>query len=159
MPTPILPEVPSPVSYEFKSKVNTAKSESLSGKILTRKIGGQRFELTLKYAPMTKSEFGEIAAFLNEQEGCNGIFFVRIPQLGDTLGAAGEYVNYDNHNKLYQIKSDGVNVYPDAIVDVTSATQVNNPVYLRCSLKGNVQQITYSADGFVRFEIDLVERL
>ena len=120
MPTPLLPETPVPVSYEISSKTNTLRSESLSGKILTRKIGGQRFALRLVYPPMQKATFGAITAFLNEQDGQNGIFYVRVPQLGSTQGAAGEYVNYTNHTKLYQVDSAGTGVTPAVLYAVSN---------------------------------------
>ena len=157
MPTPLLPESPAPVSYEIRSKTNTVRSESLSGKILTRKVGGQRFEMTLVYPPMQKTDFGEIIAFLNEQDGMNGIFYVRIPTLSGSEGSAGEYVNYDNHTKLYQVASNGVDTVPDTLV--TGGNVVTNAVYMRASLANDIQTVNYNPDGTVRIEIDLVERI
>ena len=135
MPTPLLPELHVPVSYEIRSKTTTLKTESLSGKILTRKIGGQRFEATLVFPPLQKADFGPIISFLNEQDGQNGIFYIRIPQLGDTLGAPGEYINYTTGTKLYQIASNGIAVTPTALtstantvltgtIDATASTAV-----------------------------------
>jgi hypothetical protein len=157
MPSPLLPTSPAPVSYKITSKVNTLKSESLSGKILTRKVGGQRFEATLVFPPMNKGAFNAIHAFLMEQDGSNGIFYVQIPTFGTTHGVAGEYVNYSNHTKMYMVKSDGVDTYPDQIV--TGGTVVSNVTYLRCSLRNSVQVIEYGTDGTVRLEIDVMERL
>lgn len=157
MPTPLLPESPAPVSYEIRSKTNTLRSESLSGKILTRKVGGQRFEATLVYPPMQKQQFGEIIAFLNEQDGQNGIFYVRIPTLSGSEGSTGEYVNYDNHTKLYQVASNGVDTIPDTLV--TGGNVVTNAVYMRASLTSDVQVVSYGNDGTVRIEIDIVERI
>jgi len=157
MPTPLLPESPAPVSYEIRSKTNTIKSESLSGKILTRKVGGQRLEMKLVYPPMQKQQFGEIISFLNEQEGSHGIFYVRIPTLSGSEGSTGEYVNYDNHTKLYQVASNGVDTIPDALV--AGGNVVTNTVYMRVSLANNIQTVSYGPDGTVRIEIDLLERL
>ncbi len=153
----LLPVSPEPISYKISSKVNTLQSESLSGKILTRKVGGQRFEATLVFPPMQRESFSAIHAFLMEREGANGIFYVKIPVFGTTPGAAGEYINYSNSTKLYMVKSDGVNTYPDQLI--AGGTVEMNNVSLRCSLKSNVQIIEYGTDGTVRIEIDVVERI
>ena len=157
MPSPLLPESPAPVSYEIRSKTNTLKSESLSGKILTRKVGGQRFEMRQVYPPMQKQEFGQLKSFLNEQDGQNGIFYVRIPTLSGSEGSTGEYVNYSNHTKLYQVASNGVDTIPATLV--SGGNVVTNTVYMRASLTNDVQVVSYGPDGTVRIEIDLVERI
>lgn len=157
MPSPLLPTSPAPVSYNIKSKVNNLRSESLSGKILTRKVGGQRFEATLVFPPMNRGDFNEIHAFLMEREGPSGIFYIEIPTFGDTHGVAGEYINYDNHTKTYMVKTGGVDTYPDQIV--TGSTTVTSTTYMRVSLRNDVQVIEYGTDGTVRLEIDVVERL
>jgi len=157
MPTPLLPESPAPVSYEIRSKTNTLSSESLSGKIITRKIGGQRFEMKLVYPPMQKTDFGTIISFLNEQDGKNGIFYIRIPTLSGSQGSAGEYVNYDNHTKTYQVASNGVDTIPDTLI--AGGNVVTSTVYMRVSLTNDVQTVSYGPDGTVRIEIDVVERI
>lgn len=157
MPSPLLPTSPAPVSYNIKSKVNNLRSESLSGKILTRKVGGQRFEATLVFPPMNRGAFNEIHAFIMEQEGSSGIFYIEIPTFGDTHGVAGEYINYSNHTKTYMVKTGGVDTYPDQLV--TGGTVVSNVTYMRVSLRNDVQVIEYGTDGTVRLEIDVVERL
>tara|TARA_B110000977_G_scaffold185289_1_gene249963 strand:+ start:576 stop:1046 length:471 start_codon:yes stop_codon:yes gene_type:complete len=156
MPSPLLPTSPAPVSYRITSKVNTLKSESLSGHILTRNVGGQRFEATLVFPPMNRGAFNEIHAFLMERDA-SSIFYVEIPTYGTTHGVAGEYINYNNHSKMYMVKTGGVDTYPDQLV--TGGTVVSNVTYLRCSLRNSVQVIEYGTDGTVRLEIDVVERI
>lgn len=157
MPSPLLPTSPAPVSYKIISKVNNLKSESLSGKVLTRKIGGQRFEATLVFPPMNRGDFNEIHAFLMEQEGSSGVFYIAIPTFGDTHGVAGEYVNFNNHTKTYMVKTGGVDTYPDVLLP--GGTVVSAVTYMRVSLRNDVQVIEYGADGTVRLEIDVMERL
>lgn len=157
MPSPLLPTSPEPVSYRISSKVNTLKSESLSGKILTRNVGGQRFEATLVFPPMNQGSFNALHAFLMEKEGSNGIFYIKLPVFGDTHGAAGEYVNYDNHTKTYMVKTGGSDVFPDRVV--SGGSIVPNETYMRVSLKNSVQVIEYGPDGTVRLEIDVEERV
>jgi len=157
MPSPLLPTSPAPVSYKITSKVNTLKSESLSGHIRTRKVGGQRFEATLVFPPMNRGAFNEIHAFLMEQEGSNGIFYIEIPTFGTTHGVAGEYVNFSNHTKTYMVKTGGVDTLPDVLV--TGGSTVSGVTYMRVSLRNSVQMIEYGQDGTVRLEIDVEERL
>jgi hypothetical protein len=106
---------------------------------------------------MNRGEFNAIHAFLTEQAGGSGIFYVEIPVFGTSAGGYGEYINYSNSTKLHMVKSDGVDVYPDQLV--SGGTVEMNNVYMRCSLKNNIQEIKYSDDGTVRFEIDVEERL
>ena len=157
MPSPLLPTSPAPVSYKIKSKVNTLRSESLSGKVLTRKIGGQRFEATLVFPPLNRGDFNAIPAFLMEREGANGIFYIEVPVFGDTHGDVGEYINYNNHDKLYMVKTGGVDTYPDQIV--SGGTAVSGVTYMRCSLRNSVQVVEYGSDGTVRLEVDVEERI
>lgn len=157
MPSPLLPTSPAPVSYKITSKVNTLKSESLSGHIKTRKVGGQRFEATLVFPPMNRGAFNEIHAFLMEQEGSNGIFYIEIPTFGTTHGVAGEYVNFSNHTKTYMVKTGGVDTLPNVLV--TGGTTVSGVTYMRVSLRNSVQMIEYGQDGTVRLEIDVEERI
>lgn len=158
MPSPLLPTDISPKSYTIKSKHNVLKSESLSGKILTRKIGGQRFEFTLVFPPMTRSQFSPIHAFLMEQEGMAGIFYIQIPTFSDSPTNAGEYANYNNHNKLYMLTG-ATTTMPEQITSGGSLVNSGTGVYARVSLARGITEIQYAEDGFVRFEVDLVERL
>lgn len=157
MPDSILPNSPAPVSYKITSKVNTVKSESLSGRIMTRKVGGQRFEATLVFPPMNRNQFHDLHAFLMQQSGSNGIFYVEIPTFGDTHGAVGEYVNYDDHAKMYMVPHGEAAVYPEQLV--AGGTIVPSVTYMRCSLRNNVQFIEYNSEGVVRMEVDVEERL
>ena len=156
MPSQLLPISPEPASFRITSKVKTLKSESLSGKILTRKIGGQRFEVSLVYPPMTRTQFAPIHAFLMEQAGMSGLFYIKIPVFGTHAGGVGEYYTYSTHSKLYMCATDGGD-YPPKLV--AGGTPEIDPVYMRVSLKSDVQSIEYGRDGLVRFEIDLMERL
>ena len=126
MPSPLMPTAITPASYTIISKHNVLRSESVSGKILTRKIGGQRFEFTLAFPPMTRSQFSPIHAFLMEQEGSSGIFYVQIPTFSDSATTAGEYCNYSGSTKLYLIKTDGTTL--PALHGTSVATTYTNAV-------------------------------
>lgn len=103
MPSPILPTIPAPIEFVFKTKTKSFSSEALSAKILTREIGGQRFELTLKYPPMSQDEFAAVEAFLTSRSK-NDIFYVTVPFLSDQAGEQfGNMINFDNDTKLHKI--------------------------------------------------------
>ena len=158
MPSPILPNTPEPVEFVFKTKTKSFSSEALSAKILTREIGGQRYELTLKYPPMMKSEFAAVEAFLSSRSR-NDIFYVEIPAPTGAPGAVvGNYINFNNDTKLHKVTGAGpTTIYP-AMRNVGGLI-VSDPVYLKCSRKNDIQSTKLSSDGFIRFEVDLVERV
>lgn len=152
----ILPSIPTPLEFTFKSKTRSKVTQATSGKIISRRYGGQWYELTLQYPPMDKSEFGPIVSFLEELGGKNGIFYVEIPPVTDQAGnVVGNMANYSNDTKLHRITSTGT--FPDG--RNVGGILVTDPVYLRCSLKNDVQAVRHSKDGFTRFELDLVERI
>jgi len=158
MPSPILPTVPAPAEYISKTKTTSFRSEALSSKILTRQIGGQRFEFTLKYPPMTKNEFASVETFLTCRSR-NDIFYVEVPQATDAAGqVVGNYVNFHNDSKLHKVSAIGPTVvYPP--MRNAGGIVVSSLVYLRCSRKGDIQSTKLSDDGFIRFEVDLEERI
>ena len=156
MPSPILPIKPVPSTYIVRTKTTSFRSEALSSKILTRQIGGQRFEFTLKYPPMLRSKFAEVEAFLTCRS-TNDIFYVEIlPVTGISGEVVGNYVNFDNDTKIHKIISVSPTVvYPD--MRNVGGLIISSPVYLRCSRKGNIQSTEIKTD-FVKFEVDLEER-
>ncbi len=161
MPSLYLPTLPTPVSYRIRSNYRTQTSMSVSGKIVSRKYGGQYYEMTLVYPPMRRDQAAPIIAFLEEQEGQLGIFRVELPD--DMSGTAGlEVGNFANivgdaSNKLYRIVEAGAS--PKLMPSVTGATPITTGVMMRCSLKNDVQVITLGPSGLIRLEIDLVERV
>lgn len=159
MPSPLLPGAIAPASYEFTPVRNILSTRTDSQRILTRGKPGQMWEAKLVFPPMSTDDANYLAlsAFVGEQQDENGIFFVLVPQRGASAGAAGEFINYSTHTKLYRVAANGVDTYPAPVV--AGGTAVINPVYLRCSLKNKPQKVTYSDDGIERLEINLVERI
>ena len=155
-----LPSTPRPASYRVKSRQRTKSSTASSGRIISREFGGQYFELTLVYPPMTRAQFSPLNAFVTALGGRNGVFNVTIPD--DMSGRAGEYTgnfaNFSNDWKLHLLTSDApATVTPPA--RLAGGIIITSPVYMRCSLAGDVQQVRLDKTGLVRFELDLVERL
>ena len=126
---------------------------------MTRRIGGQKWLLTLVYEPMSLAEAELFVPFLEEQYGSNGIFYVKIPTLASAAGqVVGNMMNFDNDTKLFRIKATGPVVpHPDERVGGGTVETAN--VYLKCSLVRDIQQTEYGEDDRVSIEVDLKERL
>jgi len=134
---------------------------AISGKILSRKYGGQYYEMTLVYPDMRRDQAAPIIAFLEEQEGQLGIFRVQLPDdMSGTPGLeVGNFANIvgDASNKLYRIVEAGAS--PRLMPSAPGATPITSGVMMRCSLRNDAQIIKLGRSGLIRLEIDLVERV
>lgn len=109
-------------------------SETRSGRIQVRSIGGQRWSFTAKYNPMTRAEFNPVYAFIMSQQGMLGTFQITPPVISDATGnvsgtmaangahsigdstiavdgitgtiKAGDLVKFNGHSKVYMVTSD-----------------------------------------------------
>lgn len=129
------PTSPGFTSIGFSTKHFNLSSESISGRIQVRKIGGSRFEFSVSYPPMTASEFQPVMTFIASQEGMADSFQITLPDIcyktGTATGSAytntlnpfgigdtnlfvdgftgtlkaGDLVKFANHSKVYMIMS------------------------------------------------------
>ena len=118
----------------FTSQYFNLSSETISGRIQVRNIGGQRFSFTASYPPMTRSEFQPVSAFMMQQRGMAETFTIVLPQVSEASGTAsgtltanaavaigatsiavdgftgilkaGDMVKFAGHNKVYMITAD-----------------------------------------------------
>lgn len=128
-----------PTDPEFQainviSKHKNLMSETISGRRQIRSIGGQRWEFTAKYNPMTRAEFMPVYAFVNSQQGMLGSFTIVPPVISSTSGTAsgsmlvngnhaigdntiavdgftgtlkaGDFVKFASHSKVYMVVAD-----------------------------------------------------
>jgi hypothetical protein len=120
-------------AVNFKSTSPTLFSETVSGRMQSRKVGGQKWSFTASYAPMTKAEFKPVWAYLVAQQGRHGVFTVTPPVVASTSGTgtgtvtcsaasiggtavtiagltgtleAGDFVKFANHTKVYMLTAD-----------------------------------------------------
>lgn len=114
IPTTMMPAYPAPAEWEIRRDRNTLVSDSISKIRQTRSHGGERYEIDLTYSPMAKSEFLELAGFLEEVEGRADTFGVILPPLVSMSSIVGSHQLAVTHNKSYRIK--GVNAEPTEIV-------------------------------------------
>ena len=128
------PSTPVFQAIDLQSRHNTLISESISGKIQARSIGGQRWSFSARYAPMTRTQFNPIYAFVISQQGMYGEFTIVPPQISSTSGTAtgtmavngitssgtgtvpidgitgtikaGDFIKFANHSKVYMVTAD-----------------------------------------------------
>jgi hypothetical protein len=158
-----LPLVPAPASLRVSSRQRTKTSQAESGRILSRAYGGQYFEVTLSYNPMTREQAGPLLAFLQSREGRNSIFKVELSGFADVPGfKIGNFANFDNDTKLHLITGSGSNSVtpPPREPDGNPAgNPITDKVYMRASLTNDAQVVELGRNGLIRLDVDLVERL
>ena len=84
----IYPTTPEFQAINLKSTHNNLKSVTISGRSQVRTIGGQKWEFSAKYNPMTRAEFQPVFAFVTSQQGSLGTFTIVPPVIGSTSGTA-----------------------------------------------------------------------
>ena len=87
----------SPVASDAQigSEQNTIVSVTTSGRVQTRQIDGQKFTITLDYAPMTRSNFAPIKAFLMKQRSRLNTFTIIPPVVSNAQGVATGTISVD----------------------------------------------------------------
>lgn len=84
----IYPSTPEFQAVNLKSTHNNLSSVTLSGRVQVRTIGGQKWQFSAKYNPMTRAEFQPVFAFVTSQQGSLGTFTIVPPVISSTSGTA-----------------------------------------------------------------------
>jgi len=128
------PTTPEFQAINLESRHNNVMSETVSGRMQVRTLGGQRWSFTAKYNPMTREEFQPVFAFVMSQQGRFGTFTIVPPVIGSTSGSvtgtllangahsagdstisvdgisgtlkAGDFVKFSGHSKAYMLTAD-----------------------------------------------------
>lgn len=128
------PTSPVFTSMNFRSEFFNLSSQTISGRMQVRNIGGQRFGFSAVYPPMTRSEFAPVIGFVMAQRGMAETFSIVLPEIssangtisgtmlssaagsiGDTSIAVdgftgtlnvGDVFKFANHNKVYWATAD-----------------------------------------------------
>ena len=82
------PTSPVAKSANISSEQKTIITTTTSGRVQTRQIDGQKFIITLDYAPMTRSNFAPIKAFLMKQRARLNTFTIIPPVVSNAQGVA-----------------------------------------------------------------------
>ena len=75
------------------SQQNTIVSVTTSGRVQTRQIDGQKFTITLDYAPMNRSKFAPIKAFIMKQRAKLNTFTIIPPVVSNAQGVASTVIS------------------------------------------------------------------
>jgi hypothetical protein len=128
------PSTPVFSSVGFTSEYFNLSSQTISGRMQVRNIGGQRFRFTASYPPMSRAEFAPVNAFIMSQRGMAETFTIFLPEVSTkggtatgTLSAnanaaigatsvavtgisgtlkAGDVIKFANHSKVYMVTAD-----------------------------------------------------
>ena len=128
------PTTPEFEAINLESRHNNVMSETVSGRMQVRTLGGQRWSFTAKYNPMTRAEFQPVFAFVMSQQGRFGTFTIVPPVIGDASGdvsgtalvnattaagatsvamdgitgtiKAGDFIKFASHSKVYMVTAD-----------------------------------------------------
>ena len=165
------PTAPVFSSLNFESQQKTIVTTTDSGKMFSTQIDGQRFKFSASYAPMSRTNFSPIIAFIMKQRSQQSTFQISLPDIKDAKGTisgtvlvnaahsagdttiavdamtgsllAGDFVKFNSHTKVYMIVE-------DVTASVGAATLTIEPP-LREALLNN-EAVTY--DG-VQFTVRL----
>jgi len=87
----------SPVAQDASigSQQNTIVSVTTSGRVQTRQIDGQKFTITLDFAPMSRSNFAPIKAFIMKQRAKLNTFTVIPPVVSNAQGSVTGTISVD----------------------------------------------------------------
>ena len=94
-------------AINIKSNQKTLVSETDSGKTFRRQVQGQRWSFTIKYPPMTRSDFAPIMAFIIKQRSRKENFTVTFPSYLNALG-----------NETGSLLVDGVHAVADTTIAI-----------------------------------------
>ncbi len=155
-----LPAYPKPATMKIRPRQRTKSSQAMNGKILTSEYGGHVFELTLTYAPMLRSDAADLMAFLHAMRGRGGIFLVPLdPPTGQGGVRVGNFAKFSNDTKIHVITATSPAVVVSPPARVPGGTLSTGGLKMRCSLTSDLQVIDLGANGLVRLELDLIERV
>ena len=90
------PTTPVFTTVNLKSESPTLVSEAASGKLQARQIAGQRWSFSASYAPMTRSEFAPVSAFIMQQRGRLNTFYIELPVISDSASSASGTLAVNN---------------------------------------------------------------
>lgn len=149
------PSTPEFQAVNLKSTHNNLSSVTLSGRVQVRTIGGQKWQFSAKYNPMTRAEFQPVFAFVTSQQGSLGTFTIVPPVISSTSGTAtgtalvngataagatsvpvdgftgtikaGDFIKF-GHSKVYMVTADRTGAGNISIEPALVASVINNEI-------------------------------
>lgn len=149
------PSTPEFQAVNLKSSHNNLSSVTISGRVQVRSIGGQKWQFSAKYNPMTRAEFQPVFAFVTSQQGSLGTFTIVPPVISSTSGTAtgtalvngataagatsvpvdgftgtikaGDFIKF-GHSKVYMVTADRTGAGNISIEPALVASVINNEI-------------------------------
>jgi len=174
------------VEITMRSIDPTLTSTSVSGKIQTRKVSGQRWAATVKFSPLARDNLHFRDYFVNGQ---HQLFLLGLPFVpanyesgdsttyrlngahaaGDTTltvdefdftPARGDWIGINS--KIYFVEnfsSNTIRIYPALAGDADDNTTILGFPSMACRLANDIQEYSYSPSRYVETEIEVIEHL
>ena len=128
------PMSPEFAAVNFRGMYSNIKSETRSGRVQVRNIGGQKWSFSAKYSLLTRKQMGPVMAFVSQQEGILKSFSIVLPEFSYTAGGAtgaanvqaaasagsescsismsgmllqGDLIKFAQHDKVYMVTGSG----------------------------------------------------
>ena len=114
---------PGYASVTFSSEAPVQMSRTNSGRVITRAIAGHKWNIEIKYNPMTRDEFEPIYSFLLEKNGRLNPFFVQLPQNMSSRNSAFHTHQGSNNLTTASTVTKGANYMVQAGHSTTETTQ------------------------------------
>ena len=74
------PNTPEFAAVKFKGLYSNIKSETRSGRVQVRNVGGHKWSFSAKYALLTRKEIAPVMAFASSMEGMLKPFEIVLPE-------------------------------------------------------------------------------
>lgn len=128
------PTTPKFSAINVKSIDPTLFSQSVNGRMQSRKIASQQWEITGVYPPLTRSEFQPVSAYIDSLRGRHTVFTVVLTEISTTNATsasgtvtcsaaaaglsvvattgltgtlkAGDFIKFSGHSKVYRLTAD-----------------------------------------------------
>lgn len=178
-------------TIDVKLNYQNVKSQTRSGRTQVRNIGTGFWTFTAKYNNLTRDELAPIYAFLAATKGGTDTFTIVPPVISNTRGdasstwtvngahtagdrtidvivgagglKAGDFIKFDNHNKVYMVTADisasgTMSIEPGLVSSLSNGEQITySSVPFTMRVTRDVQQFKLSGYDRYQFEIDFIE--
>ena len=110
-------------SVKFVSNSPTQVSRTNSGRVITRRMAGHRWDINITYNPMTRDQFEPVYSFLLEKNSRLNPFYVQLPQNFTSRNSAFTTYSTSNSPTAAAANNAGVGFMLQAGQSTTEATQ------------------------------------
>jgi hypothetical protein len=127
------PTTPKFSAINMISNDPTLFSVTVSGRMQSRKVGGQKWEFSATYPPLTRAEFQPVSAYIDSLRGRHTVFTVTPTEISSSIGTvsgtatctataaglntvpmtgitgtlkAGDFIKFSGHAKVYKLTAD-----------------------------------------------------